>query len=237
VCLASGQSLAPWLAPERSSQRTPQAHRGAPRERSRGPRGERRRGPAVSEGADPWAPKWEMAPRGKPAHGRTEAGSPATIPRSRKTDSAPRARRLTRREPPSPAVGGRTKSVQRPSPTLTPLRGEAERPARAERSGAPRLDRESPRRQRERERERERRVSDADASYKGPAASTTTLTCAIPQEKHANNNPLCCDPVPLHGPVPKRLKSTTKPTQTQPYVYPDSPVVVRTLVILYSIHT
>jgi hypothetical protein len=115
-----------------------------------------------------------------------------------------------------------------PSP---PLRGVPGQPARAERSGAPRLARESRRRQRERE--RERRVSDADASYEGPVTSTMTLTCAIPQEKHANNNPLCDDPVPLHWSRPKRLQSTTKPTQTQPYVYPDNPMGVKTLAILY----
>jgi hypothetical protein len=42
----------------------------------------------------------------------------------------------------------------------------------------------------QRERERERRVSDADASYYGPANDTRTLDNAIPQRKHAKNNPL-----------------------------------------------
>ncbi len=69
--------------------------------------------------------------------------------------------------------------------------------------------------QRERERER-RRVSDADASYKGPATSTTTLDCAIPQTNHAKNQPslkkttrrLSQDPVKTVGSRPRNPDPT-----------------------------
>jgi hypothetical protein len=65
---------------------------------------------------------------------------------------------------------------------------------------------------RERERERERRVSDADASYYRPVFDAKTLKHAIPQRKHAKNDPLSKnDPVPLpRAPRQKRLKSTTQ---------------------------
>jgi hypothetical protein len=42
----------------------------------------------------------------------------------------------------------------------------------------------------QRERERERRVSVADASYYGPVFDAKTLKHAIPQRKHAKNDPL-----------------------------------------------
>jgi hypothetical protein len=103
-----------------------------------------------------------MASRGNPpAKSRMEAGSRATIPRGGKTRTRERASRA--QEKPSRAIHSANRA-------LTARRGEL-----------------CPRRQlSQRERERERRVSDADASYNGPARSTRTLNCVIPQANHAN---------------------------------------------------
>jgi hypothetical protein len=67
----------------------------------------------------------------------------------------------------------------------------------------------------QRERERERRVSDADASYYGPANETRTLKHAIPQRKHAKNDPLSkSDPVPLpRSPSKQSWRRPRRPTQ------------------------
>jgi hypothetical protein len=74
----------------------------------------------------------------------------------------------------------------------------------------------------QRERERERRVSDADASYNGPAKTTRTLNNAIPQRKHAKNNPLSKnDPVPLpRAPLNKFKADHEDQPKTRPYVRP-----------------
>src|ERR1700728_4964049 len=83
----------------------------------------------------------------------------------------------------------------------------------------------APRRQRsQRERERERRVSDADASYNGPANNTRTLNNAIPQRKHAKNNPLSKnDPVPLPRALPKPVRSQTTEAKPNPTLFRPKP--------------
>ncbi len=76
---------------------------------------------------------------------------------------------------------------------------------------------------RERERERERRVSDADASYNGPVRSTSTLKHAIPQRKHANNNPLSIATRSLsQGPRQNSWCRPQRSTQTRP-LFPPAP--------------
>jgi hypothetical protein len=136
-----------------------------------------------------------MASRGNSPSGATEAGSHATVARGYDTCGVSRATRAHKKDAPA---------LTRP----TPSRERRRRRLGARRAGlAPRREND------QRERERERRVSDADTSHYGPLNGTQTLNHAIPQEKHANNNPLSLRPGPSPGQHPKRLTSIT---QTDP---------------------
>ncbi len=93
---------------------------------------------------------------------------------------------------------------------------------RTERRSGPKLAESQPG-QRERERERERRVSDADASYKGPARGTRLLSHAIPQTNHAITTLSRKRPGPSpKGPAEQVQCRPQGPTQTRPYVNPDT---------------